>query len=174
MTASTIKSTQISNAETVPVTLSTAPKSGGKCRQWTATIEVPTTSTDEVGDIIKMIRVPANLVPTKVTVFNDDLDSHSTPTLAADAGMYRSDTGAVILATGLATAITTLQAANTTGVNVMTEAHDIADIGKTMWELAGLTARPDYMIDIAFTITATAATGAAGTVSMIIEGALSN
>lgn len=171
MTASTVKSAAITGFETVPVTLSDA-KQGGRVRVWIETKEIATTSIDEADDIIKMLRVPANMVPISLHVYNDDLDSHATPTLAADVGMFRADSGAVIDADGFASAITTLQAANTSGVNVIAEAHDIADIGKTMWQLAGMSADPGVMIDVGFTVTTQAATAAAGTITMVLIGAM--
>ena len=174
MTASTVKAAGITGFEAVPVTLRPLAPQGGKVRQFMATIEAATTSTDETGDIIKMVRVPAKLVISRVDIFNDDLDSHATPTLAADVGFYNSSTGAVVDADALASAITTLQAANTAGVNVMCEAHDIADIGKTAWELAGLSADPGVPLDVSLTITTTGATPVAGTISMIVTGTLNN
>lgn len=172
MTASTVKSAQITGFDSVPVTVVPSGKQGAAKVSYQATIEAATTSLDEVGDIIKMVRVPANLRITKVMIYNDDLDSNGTPTLAADVGFYNASTGAVKDADGLASAITTLQAANTSGVNVAWEAHDIADLGKTAWELAGYTSDPGVKLDIAFTITTQAATAAAGTISMEVEGTL--
>jgi len=172
MTAATVKSAGITGFDSVPVTLRSSSSQGGEMRAWFSTIEVATTNLDDVGDIIKMIRIPSKLKISKCMVFNDDLDSHATPTLAADVGFYNSQTGAVKDADGLASAITTLQAANTAGVNVAFEAHDIADLGKTAWELAGYTSDPGIPLDVALTITTTAATGAAGTISMLIEGTL--
>ena len=175
MTASTVKSASVTNFDAVPVALSKSPKQGGKIRQYIETYEVTAaTSTNEAGDIIKMIRVPSRLVPSKLVIFNDDLDTHSTPTLAVDVGLYRADTGVVIDADEFASAITTLQAANTAGVNVLCEAHDIADIGKTLWEIAGYSADPGISFDVALTVTTEAATGANGTITMVMEGALAN
>jgi hypothetical protein len=170
MTASTVKSTAISDAEAVPVTLAAGGTRGNKARVFTATIEAATTSLDEVGDVIKMLRVPSRLRIQSVVIFNDDLDSHATPTLAADVGIFNAATGTVKDADALASAITTLQAANTAGVEIMFEAHDIADIGKTAWELAGYTTDPGVELDIGLTITTQAATAAAGTISMRIIG----
>lgn len=174
MTASTVKSAGITGFDSTPVTLRQLAVQGGKTREFMATIEVATTSMDDIGDIIKMIRIPAHLRITSAVVFNDALDTHSTPTLTADIGFYNSSTGLVAAAHGLASAITTLRAANTLGVNVAFEDQDIANLGKTAWEFAGLSADPGVPLDVAVTITATAATGAAGTLSMIIKGTLDN
>lgn len=174
MTASTVKSAGITGFDSVPVTLRPASAQGGKVRQYMATLEIATTSIDEAGDIIKMIRIPAKLRISRVDIFNDDLDSNGTPTLAADIGFYNASSGAVVDADGLGSAITTLQAANVLGVNVLFEAHDIADLGKTAWELAGLSADPGVPLDVALTITTGAATAAAGTLSMLITGTLDN
>jgi len=174
MAAATVKSASITGFDAVPVTLRQGSNQGGKVRQYTETIEVATTNIDDVGDIIKMIRIPSRLKITRCDIFNDDLDTNGTPLIAVDVGFYNAVTGAVKDADGLASAITTLNATNTAGVNVAMEAHDIADIGKTAWELAGYTTDPHVMLDIALTVTAAAATGAAGTITMVVTGTLDN
>lgn len=175
MTASTVKSAVITGFESVPVTLRQGSQQGGKVRQYIATIEAATTSLDETGDIIKMVRIPSNLRITRCDIFNDDLDSGGTPALAADVGFYRADTGAVVDADGLASAITTLQAANTAGVNVANEAQDIANIGKQAWEYcSGVSEDPKVPLDIAITVTTAGQTPAAGTITMVVTGTLDN
>jgi hypothetical protein len=166
MTASTVKSASITGFDSVPVTLETGAEYGNKFRIRSETLEVATTSIDEADDVIKMIRVKSRDRIYSVKIFNDDMDTHSTPTLAVDVGFYNAQTGAVKDADALASAVTTLQAANTAGVEVAWEAHDIADMGKTAWELAGYTSDPGVPLDIALTVTTGAATAAAGTLSM--------
>lgn len=172
MTASTVKSDVVTGFDSVPVDLVAGSVQGNAERVYMATMEVATTSIDEVGDIIKLVRIPSKLRITTVHLFNDDLDSDATPALEVNVGMYNSATGLVADAAGLASAITTLQAANKTGVNVANEASDIADIGKTAWEIAGLTADPGVPFDIAITVSQAAATAATGTVSIIVRGTL--
>ena len=86
-------------------------------------------------------------------------------------GWYGNDvvgqtSGTVIDADNISTAITTLQAANTLGVELLFEALDINKIGKPLWEILGLTRNPGGTIYIGFKVSTAAATAAAGTVSL--------
>lgn len=168
MTVSVVKSTLVSEAESIPIVL----REDGRVVSVRATKEIATTSIDEVGDIIHMLRVPAAMVIDELVLFNDDLDSHSTPTLAADIGVYRADTGVVVDADGFGSAVTTLQAANTAGVNIAFEAEDIANAEKPLWERVGLSAHPGTDLLISLTITTEAATAAAGTLSLRATGSV--
>lgn len=172
MTASTVKSSKVTAYDTIPVDLQPAGKAGNALRAYCGSMEIATTSIDEAADIIRFDRIPSNFRITRLMIYNDDLDAHATPTLTADAGFYYPNGGAVVDADGLASAITTLQAANTAGVNIAWEAHDIADLGKYAWQLAGLTSDPKVPLDVALTIANAAATAAAGTFSWCIEGIL--
>jgi hypothetical protein len=177
MTASTVKSSQVSGFDSVPVTLEPGSKSGNANRVYVATYEVATTSLDEAADIIKMIRIPSKLRITSITLFNDDLDSHATPTLAVDIGLYNSKTGSALdadcFSDSSANSDTTLQAANKAGVEMLTKTSDIANIGKQAWEHAsGITEDPKVPLDIAITVSTEAATAAAGTITMRVIGSL--
>lgn len=134
---------------------------------------VATTSIDEVADIILFGPVPSNAVILDVQVMNDDLDSHSTPTLAVDVGLVYSGIGGNQAVTGktlgtavdvdvFATAATTLQAANVTWTSVRCEADDIVDIKKEAWEAGGLSADPGGLFFVCMKLTAVSATPAAG------------
>ena len=65
--------------------------------------------------------------------------------------------------------MTTLQAANTSGVEVRYETLGIETVGNFMWEDAGLTSDPGRMLRIALTIETVAATAAAGDITMVVE-----
>lgn len=171
MTASTVKSAAITGFDSVPVTLVQGGKCGNVSRVYSATIEVAATSTDEIGDIIKMVRIPSRLRITSIRVFNDDIDS-GTSALRTDIGLYRADTGAVVDADCFAAASAQLSAASTTGVNVAWATQDIANLGKTAWELGALSADPGCPLDVAFTVTTPANAGGTGTVSVVVEGSL--
>ena len=54
------------------------------------TLEVATTDIDS-GDIIHLCNIPWDAKVQKIWLFNDDLATHSTPTLAADIGLYSVD-----------------------------------------------------------------------------------
>lgn len=142
----------------------------------TDTVEAGTANVDEIGDIILLAAVPSNARITSLVLFNDDLDAHATPTLAHNIGLYyggnnvvsgvSKTVGSVVSATCIATAVTTCQAANTSGVDHIFEANDIANIGKEAWEIAGLSADCGGNLFIGLTASAAAATAAAGTISI--------
>lgn len=183
MTASTVKSTRVTNdLDSSPRTVEPAGKDGGYLKVSSDTAEVATTSIDEVGDIVLMLPVKSNQRIHGLTIHNDDLDADATPTLAVDVGIYngpeafKTSAGtkyaayAVVDADAFASAVTTLQAANTVGVDVRYEAgganNEIANIGKKLWEILGLPEDPVKTFVVGITVTAVSATPAAGTVSV--------
>lgn len=178
MTASTVKSVAITSIETVPQAL--IGKVAGKINTIVDKITLATTSLDEVGDIILMCPIPSNAIITQINIYNDDLDSNGTPTIAADVGLYYSGlgqdqvsqgktSGTVIDANNIATAITTLQAANKVGVNVRFEAAALSTYNKEAWDLGGLTTEIKGWYYIGLTLTTEAATAAAGDIVMHVE-----
>jgi hypothetical protein len=70
-----------------------------------------------------------------------------------------------------ASAVTTLQAANTVGTNLAFEARNITTIGQTVLTDASLTAEPAEggRAIVSLTITNAAATAVAGDISFLIE-----
>jgi hypothetical protein len=177
MAAGTKYSVNLTNLTATPITI--LDRKRGVVNSVVDTVEVATTNIDDVGDIILMAAVPSNARLTSVVIYNDDLDAHATPTLAANIGLYyggnnvvsgvTKTVGSVISATCIGTAITTLQAANTLGVEHRFEADDIANIGKEAWEVAGLTEDCGGIVFVGLTISAAAATGAAGTISIRVK-----
>jgi hypothetical protein len=144
---------------------------GGGLKVYANTVELATTNIDDIGDKVMLLAVPGNARLIDLVIFNDDLDTNVSPTLAADIGLYYGDgvtgkaPGDIIDVDAFATAITTLQAANTVGVRVGYEALDINKIGKPLWEIGALTRDPG-LVYIGLNVTAAAATGAAGTVTV--------
>ncbi len=130
----------------------------------TGTLEV--NNGDSSGSTYRMVRVPANFVPTEILLAADALGGSA----AADVGVYKieEDGGAVVDADEFASAVAVSSAVAWTKVMEEAAAADIAKIGQPMWERVGLTANLGIAYDIALTLTA--ATGAAGTVSMIVRG----
>jgi len=178
MAAGTKKSDNITNIETAAI--SALDKKVARVHQMIDECEVATTNIDDVGDIILFGPIPSNAVITSVQIFNDDLDSHATPTLAADVGLYYSGlgnivsgvkktSGTVISATCIGTAITTLQAANVSGVELRFEAANIDTIDKEAWELAGLTEDCGGKLYLGLTVTTAAATAAAGGIKVVVQ-----
>ncbi len=144
---------------------------GGALKVYANTVEVATTELNEADDRTMVLALPGNARLVDLVLFNDDLDSNVSPALTVDIGLFYGDgvagqtAGTAIDDDCLATAITTLQAANTTGVRVGYEALDINKIGKPLWEIAGLTRDPG-LVYIGLSVAVGAATAAAGTVSM--------
>lgn len=178
MTVSTVKSTLVTALEARPIALTD--RKLGTVKTLLDKIAVATTSIDEVGDIILLAPLPSNAIITSIKIFNDDLDSHATPTLAADLGVYYSGlggnqaitlktSGTVVDANNISTAITTLQAANTSGVELRFEADDIVNITKELWEVAGLTSDCGGVLYLGLTMTAAAATAAAGDIVILVQ-----
>lgn len=178
MAAGTKKSDNITNIETAPI--SVLDKKIGVQKVMIDECEVATTNIDDVGDIILFGTIPSNAVIKSIKIFNDDLDSHATPTLAADVGLYYSGignvvsgvkktSGQVVSANCIGTAITTLQAANVSGAELRFEAANIDTIDKEAWELGGLSADCGGQLFIGLTLTAAAATGAAGGIKLVVE-----
>lgn len=138
-------------------------------------LEVDTGDLDSA-DIIHLCAVPWTAKIHSIVLFNDDLDAHATPTLACDVGLYKmtaDGTKTVLDADAYASAITTLQAANKTGVEVAFESgvKDInaADLKKQVFEDAGLTAIPSGHALLSLTLTAASATAAAGTIGFVVR-----
>ncbi len=185
MTASTVKSSALTAQL---VTDPRTPQVNGKQLQvYTDTHEAATTSIDETGDVILFKGIHSSAILHQLIVMTDDLDSHATPTLAYDIGVYNgpdkfvvpvsgTDTAyaafAVVDADAFASAITVGQAATTTTMaNQRFEAADIAGLNKPLWELLGMDRDPNKVFTVGMTITTTAATPVAGTIS--VQGLLS-
>jgi hypothetical protein len=175
MAAATAKSTLITNLEAAPKVYADSVQTGGEVRTLAVTHPVLTTSIDDVADIVLLAPIPFNAKVLRMELFNDDLDSNVSPTLAVDVGLYygsdvRGQTaGTLISATAYASAITTLQAANTLGVNIANEARDIIKIGvNRVFQDAGLTSDPGGNAYIGMKVTAAAATAAAGDVTLVV------
>lgn len=169
MTAATVQSTRVSGLVAQPRTVIDRALHASTPHEIKVSYPVLTTNTDDVGDIILLTEVPWTANISSIRVFNDAMDTHSTPTLTADVGLYKvthAGTVTVLDADAYASAITTLQAANKTGVEVAFESGvkdiDATDLAKKVFEDAGLTAVPnDGFCVLGVTITATAATGVA-------------
>ena len=144
---------------------------GGGLKVYANTVEVATTSLDETDDRVMILALPGNARLVDLILYNDDLDSNGSPALTVDIGLFYGDgvtgqtVGTAIDDDCFATAITTMQAANTTGVRVGYEALNIDKIGKPLWEIGGLTRDPG-MVYIGMSVGTGAATAAAGTVTL--------
>lgn len=133
----------------------------------------------EATDITQFFWIPSNARIISILSYNDDLDSHGTPTLAFNLGLYASKrfvdsngteyaANAVIDADAYASAATTWQAA-ASGTELSIEARDLNKIGQQVWQDAGLNRDPNTPLVIAATITTGAATFAAGDVVLVAK-----
>ena len=182
MTATTANGTQIALKVAVPSTI-VGHKISGKSETIVRHVAAATTSIDEVADIILIAEVPSHAKVRGVWVKCDDLDTHSTPTLAVDVGLYymadslgQSLTLSKVIGDAIdvdffASAITTLQAAVITWTEITHEstAFGIEDYDKELWEAAGLTSDPGGHFLIGTKVTTEAATAAAGDILLKVE-----
>lgn len=176
MTASTVQHTSVSGLVASPRTVIARGVHASPLMEIKRSYTAATTSIDEIGDIILLTELPWTANISSITLFNDDLDSHSTPTLAVDVGLYKmthDGTVTVLDADAYASAITTLQAVNKTGVEVAFESGvkdiDPTDTAKVAYEDAGLTAVPnDGFLILGLTVTAAAATAAEGDIRVSV------
>jgi len=178
MTASTVKSEAVTNIEANPITA--LDRKAGVLKTIVDQDAILTTSIDEVGDIMLFCPIPSNAVILDVSVLNDDLDSHSTPALAADVGLYYSGiggtqalngktSGVVLDADCFASAVTTFQAAVTSWTSLRYEAANITTAEQEAWEIGGLSADPGGLFYVGITVTTQAATAAAGDIVVKVE-----
>lgn len=178
----TINSVNMTNVVASPIVIT----NGVNCplRSFTDTIVVPTTSEDDIGDLWLFGPIQTNAKLDSVTIFNDQLDSNGTPTLAVKIGLYYSGIGETQLETvgeTLGTAIvddlfaasgnTQFQAAHTSGTefrfgNTNTGKTPLSTAQKELWDLGGLASDPMGYFCIGVKVTATAATAVQGNVTL--------
>lgn len=141
--------------------------------------EAITTGELEAADnILYDIKFPSNAIISEIAIYNDDLDSHATPTLTLDIGLAAvekftsttssSDTihakDAVLDADLFVDGSTVLQAATT---SYTVQAFDATTCGpddaeKPLWELLGYDNNPQTEFRLVLTFPAASATAAAG------------
>lgn len=136
------------------------------------TIEVTTAMIDNADDNIFVdLKLRSSDILLGLDIYSDDLDSNVSPALAYNIGLAygRNQIGkaeaTIIDADCIGTAVTVGQSANTTGGQLQYEANDIANIGKQLWEIAGLSADPKCSLYLVLDVTTAAATPVAGTMS---------
>jgi hypothetical protein len=177
MTASTVKSENVTNIEASPITALDRKK--GRIKTIIDQDAIATTSIDEVGDLMLFCPIPSNAVILDVLHLNDDLDS-GTPDLAVNVGLYYSGiggtqklngktSGTVIDADCFASAATDLGAAVVSWNSWRFEADDIVDVKKEAWSVAGLSADPGGILYVGLAVTTAAATAVAGDVVVRVD-----
>lgn len=150
----------------------------GIVRQVSAVKALGTGDIDDDDEVLMCI-VPMNARIKSIKVFNDDLDSDGSPTLATNVGLFYGGgqklsagvyptQGDVIDEDCYASASAALQSANLVGGELLYEANDIAN-EQQVWEDGGLTEDPGGLAYIGFKISNVAAAAAAGDVKMVVE-----
>jgi len=178
----TAKGIEITAIDANPQVLREAGSMGGKVRVAMDTIAAGTGDIDD-NDVLLLAQVPSNAKIMSIQLFNDDLDSNCTPTLTANCGIYngpqdytisgtRTAANAVVDEDCYATAITTLQAANTAGVELAYEVRNVNAVANHVWEDAGISEDPHVDLRIGLTMSANPATAAAGDVTMVVTYAV--
>lgn len=178
MTATTVYSEAVTNITASPVVALDRKK--GRIKTIIDQDAVATTSIDEAGDITLFCPIPSNAVILDVLVMNDDLDSHGTPALEGDWGLYYSGIGGTQAADGntIGTAIDAncfsdadagLQAAVTSWESKRFDTDNITDVDLEAWQVGGLSSDPGGIFLIGFTVGTAAATAAAGDVVVRVD-----
>lgn len=171
MAVGTKKSNLITNLDYVKPSTSTFSKESGSLRIATDTFEIAAEDVADVNDVIALMRLPSTTRVFSIMIYSDELDTHASPTLATDCGIYLID-GTVKDADAFGSAVTTGWGdAAGAGVEYITEAGaaPVANISKMLYEIVGESSDPIIDYDICLRLTAVAATGAAGTLSFVIQ-----
>lgn len=88
MTVSIVSSPSITNTEAGPQVFNRPEAQNGRIRIISGTMPVLAASTDEVGDIIRLARIPADAVIVSLEIAHDDLDTNGVETISFDLGLY--------------------------------------------------------------------------------------
>lgn len=178
MTATTVKSVNVTNIEASP--LVGLDRKRGRLKILHDQDAIATTSLDEVGDLMLFGPIPSNAVILDVLHLNDDLDSGGTG-LDINAGLYYSGiggtqtkdgntSGTVIDADCFASDSDAFTAAVTVWTSLRFEADDIVDVGKEAWDVAGLSADPGGLFYVGLAVgTNVATTEQAGDIVLRVD-----
>jgi hypothetical protein len=150
----------------------------------TASPNLGTAIADSAGSVLLGITLPSDAKIDAITVFNTALDTDSAAALAVNVGVANGPIAfvgtdsaltafaadATIKADAYAAAITTLQAANTLGVNVAFQNRSVALTQQAVWQDAGLSSDPTVPLQLVLAVTTAAATAAtSGTIAVHIR-----
>lgn len=130
-----------------------------------------TKTIEAVGDVLRLARIPARAILLSIKVAVDDLGT----TGDLDIGFHKptyEDSGAVLDVDAIE-ADMDVNAAATALTEKRFTTLGIETVRQPVWDLATLSALPDYA-DIDITMTATEATTAAGTVIIMVEFVVGN
>ena len=83
----TAKSVEITALDATPREVLETGSLEGRMRVASGTIAAGTGDIDN-DDVLMMVQIPSNAKVLSIKLFNDDLDSNGSPTLAANVGLY--------------------------------------------------------------------------------------
>ncbi len=158
-----VKSTAITRQEATPKQKVPAYLAAGVVREFVATAEAA--NGDSIASTYRMCSVHSSWRVSTVKLYCDAITSG-----AADIGLYDTyDNGAAVVDADFFASAQSIASAITTGTEVQHESAvvGVEDIEKRIWEALGLTADPGKFYDICLTLTA--ATTAAGTISLKVQ-----
>lgn len=160
-----LKSDLITAADATPPTIVPAARSGGRVRAAVAVQELA--NGDSIASTYRLVRLPSNARVISIGLLCDAITSG-----AADFGLYQTaaNGGAVVDVDCYATAQSIASAITTVRNNIAFEARNIDAAANRVWQDGGLTADTQREYDLVMTLTA--ATTAAGTVTVLVEYAL--
>lgn len=160
MAVVTVKSTAITNRDATPRVLSNARYSKGNIQCLAGTAEAA--NGDSIASKYILGTVPSNARIHQVLLSCDALGGSA----AGDVGIYRTtaDGSAVVDADHFSTAKTLVSALKNVDVTFDTANYNIDEVEMPIWQALGLTADPKVDYDIVVTLTA--ASAAAGTISL--------
>lgn len=153
----TLKATHITDMDSTPKDVVRSRLHGGVSKHYRDAFEIGNTDN---GDITIVFKVGIDAIPTSLKYAHDALTSG-----ALDIGLYTKNADGTYTAVDddcFASAIDPSSAAALTEALYEAAATNIANGNKTLWEWAGLAARPDYA-DLYVAITHDTGTGADGT-----------
>jgi hypothetical protein len=154
------KSTQITVADASPPRgLNATSVANGSLRESIAVVEVA--ADDDDSSIYRFCRVRSSDRISQLTVFNDAIVGGS----AFDCGPYdTAENGSAVVSGQLFASAVDLTSGTTLGVEMLSEALDIANLEKPIWQLLALTIDPNKMYDVC--LKATTVGSGAGTITM--------
>lgn len=154
----TLKATHITNMDATPATVVRSRVHGGNLKHYRDAFEIGDTAN---ADVTIVFKVGIDEVPVSLKFACDALTSG-----ALDIGLYKKNADGTYSAVdddAFATAVDPSSAVALTEMLFEAAAANIANANKTMWEWAGLSARPAYG-ELYVALTHDTGTGADGTV----------
>lgn len=158
----TTKSTQITNRDASPTTMTNASLAGGSLKSFAGVVAAG--NGDDIASKYIFGSIPSNARVHKLLLMCTAITS-----AAMNIGLYRTtgDGGAVVDADFFASAQSIASALTGTEVTHEAGVYDVTKVEMPLWQALGLTSDPGVMYDVVGTLTA--ATTAAGTVAIKAE-----